>query len=148
VFSAFPVGRLSGTIKHESEKNTLPPLRILLVDDNAQFLDSAARALAAVPAIEIVGRALSGREALEQVMQLQPDLVLMDVAMPNMNGLEATRHIKAQPDAPRVVMLTLYDGPEYRAAAAAVGADDLISKAEFDTQVLPLISALHNEKGT
>ena len=126
----------------------MPPLRILLVDDNAQFLDVAARTLAAVPAIEIVGRALSGRDALEQVTQLQPDLVLMDVAMPNMNGLEATRHIKARPDAPRVVMLTLYDAPEYRAAAEAVGADDFISKAEFDAQVLPLIHALRDEKGT
>ncbi len=95
--------------ERERENNKLPSLRILLVDDNAQFLEVAARTLATVPAIEIVGRALSGRDALEQVTQLQPDLVLMDVAMPNMNGLEATRHIKAQPGAPRVVMLTLHD---------------------------------------
>lgn len=122
------------------------PLRILLVDDNAQFLEVAARTLAAVPSIEIVGRALSGRDALEQVNQLQPDLVLMDVAMPNMNGLEATRQIKAQPNAPRVVMLTLYDASEYRAAAEAAGADDFISKAEFDAQVLPLIHALRDER--
>jgi NarL family two-component system response regulator LiaR len=132
----------------EREKNMLTPLRILLVDDNVQFLDVAARTLAAVPAIEVVGRALSGREALEQVSQLQPDLVLMDVAMPNMNGLEATRHIKARPDAPRVVMLTLHDAPEYRAAAAAVGADDFVSKAEFHARVLPLIHALRDEKET
>jgi NarL family two-component system response regulator LiaR len=122
------------------------PLRILLVDDNAQFLEVAARTLATVPSIEIVGRALSGRDALEQVNQLQPDLVLMDVAMPNMNGLEATRQIKAQPNAPRVVMLTLYDASEYRAAAEAAGADDFISKAEFDAQVLPLIHALRDER--
>jgi len=132
----------------EREKNMLTPLRILLVDDNAQFLEVAARTLATVPAIEVVGRALSGREALEQVSQLQPDLVLMDVAMPNMNGLEATRHIKARPDAPRVVMLTLHDAPEYRAAAAAVGADDFVSKAEFHARVLPLIHALRDEKET
>jgi DNA-binding NarL/FixJ family response regulator len=134
--------------EREREKNKLPPLRILLVDDNAQFLESAARALTAVPSIEIAGRALSGHEALEQVTQLQPDLVLMDVAMPNMNGLEATRHIKARPNAPRVVILTLHDAPEYRAAAEAVGADDFVSKAEFDAQVLPLIHALRDEKGT
>ena len=134
--------------EREREKNKLPPLRILLVDDNAQFLDVAARTLAAVPSIEIVGRALSGRDALEQVTQLQPDLVLMDVPMPNMNGLEATRHIKAQPGAPRVVILTLHDAPEYRAAAEAVGADDFVSKAEFNAQVLPLIRALRDEKGT
>jgi DNA-binding NarL/FixJ family response regulator len=124
----------------------MPPLRILLVDDNTQFLDSAARALATVSSIEIVGRALSGREALEQVTQLQPDVVLMDVAMPHMNGLEATRHLKAQPTAPHVVILTLYDAPEYRAAAAAVGADDFVSKADFAAQVLPLLHTLRDEK--
>jgi len=126
----------------------LTPLRILLVDDNTQFLDVAARTLAAVPSIEVVGRALSGRDALEQVFQLQPDLVLMDLAMPNMNGLEATRHIKARSDAPRVIMLTLHDGPEYRAAAQAVGADDFVSKAEFHVRVLPLIHALRDERET
>jgi NarL family two-component system response regulator LiaR len=124
----------------------MPPLRIFLVDDNPQFLASAVRALATVSAIEIVGQALSGRDAVEQVTQLQPDVVLMDVAMPNMNGLEATRYIKAQPTAPRVVILTLYDAPEYRAAAEAVGADDFISKAEFDAQVLPLIHTLRDKK--
>jgi DNA-binding NarL/FixJ family response regulator len=122
------------------------PLRILLVDDSVQFLDVVARTLATVPAIEIVGRALSGRDALEQVTQLQPDLVLMDVAMPNMNGLEATRRIKTQADAPRVVILTLHDAPEYRAAAEAVGADNFVSKAEFNAQMLPLIRTLCDEK--
>ena len=122
------------------------PLRILLVDDSVQFLDVVARALATVPAIEIVGRALSGRDALEQVTQLQPDLVLMDVAMPNMNGLEATRRIKTQADAPHVVILTLHDTPEYRAAAEAVGADNFVSKAEFNAQMLPLIRTLCDEK--
>ena len=124
------------------------PLRILLVDDSVQFLNVAARSLATVPSVEIVGRALSGRDALAQVTQLRPDLVLMDVAMPNMNGLEATRHIKAQADAPRVVILTLHDTAEYRAAAEAVGADNFVSKAEFNAQVLPLIHTLRDAKET
>jgi DNA-binding NarL/FixJ family response regulator len=124
------------------------PLRILLVDDSVQFLDVVARTLATVPAVEIVGRALSGRDAVEQVTQLQPDLVLMDVAMPNMNGLEATRHIKAQADAPHIVILTLHDTPEYRAAAEAVGADNFVSKAEFNAQMLPLIRTLCDEEDT
>jgi DNA-binding NarL/FixJ family response regulator len=80
------------------------------------------------------------------VTQLQPDLVLMDVAMPNMNGLEATRRIKTQADAPHVVILTLHDTPEYRAAAEAVGADNFVSKAEFNAQMLPLIRTLCDEK--
>jgi DNA-binding NarL/FixJ family response regulator len=87
------------------------------VDDSPEFLELVARCLAVAPHIEIVGRTRSGREALEQVARLQPDLVLMDLAMPGMNGLEATQRIKAQPGAPRVVMLTMYDDPAYRAAA-------------------------------
>jgi DNA-binding NarL/FixJ family response regulator len=120
----------------------MPPIHILLVDDSPEFLESAKRFLAGDPHIEIVGCVLSARDALEQVRQLHPDLVLMDLAMPEMNGLEATRQIKAQPDAPRVVILTLYDNPEYRAAAEAVRADGFVAKSDFGAQLLPLIHTL------
>lgn len=120
----------------------MKPRRVLLVDDNAGFLKTASRFLAAHPEVEIVGRAFSGREALGLVTHLHPDLVLMDLAMPEMGGLEATREIKAQPGAPRVVILTLHDNREYRAAAKAVGADGFISKSEFGAQLLALILAM------
>jgi two-component system response regulator NreC len=94
------------------------------------------------PRIEIVGRAYSGRGALEQVPVLKPDLVLMDLTMPEMNGLEATRALKAQPDGPRVIILTLHDNPEYRAAAEAVRADGFVTKTELDLQLLPMINRL------
>lgn len=138
-------------------------VRILLVDDSLAFLKSAARFLSeeetrlkgspeVAPAtslskLKIVGWALSGREALEQIPQLYPDLVLMDLAMPEMNGLEATRCIKTQPNAPYVIILTLNDSAEYRAAAETVGADGLISKSEFGTALLPLIYSLLIKKG-
>jgi DNA-binding NarL/FixJ family response regulator len=118
------------------------PVHVLLVDDNPEFLETAARFLSVGAHIEIVGRALSGRDALEQVALLHPDLVLMDLVMPEMNGLETTRHIKAQPGAPRVVILTLRDNPEYRVVAEAVGADGFVAKSEFGTQLLPLIHKL------
>jgi CheY-like chemotaxis protein len=121
-------------------------LRILLVDDNPTFLYAATRALTVDPRIEVVGTALSGPEGLELVAQVQPDLVLMDVAMPGMNGLEATRLIKAQPDAPRVVILTSYDISHYRAAAKAAGADRFVSKTDFDTHLLPFIDSILTEE--
>ncbi|MBV8887849.1 MAG: response regulator transcription factor [Chroococcidiopsidaceae cyanobacterium CP_BM_RX_35] len=117
-------------------------MRILLVDDNLAFLESATRFLSEEAQLKIVGQLLSGREALEQIPQLYPDLVLMDLAMPEMNGLEATSWIKKQPNAPYVVILTLNDSAEYRAAAEAVGADGLISKSEFGMKLLPLIYSL------
>lgn len=118
------------------------PIRVLLIDDNPKFLTAAAHFLATIPRVEVVGCGLSGQEGVEQATCLQPDLILMDVAMPGMNGLEATRQIKAKPNAPYIVMLTMYDDPEYRAAAERVGADGFITKSEFGIQLLPLIHTL------
>jgi DNA-binding NarL/FixJ family response regulator len=118
-------------------------VRTLLVDDNPEFLGAAARFLATDPEIEVVGQALSAQKAIEEVTRLQPDLVLMDVAMPEMNGLVATRHIKERPNPPRVIVLTLHDNDEYRAQARAAGADGYVSKSEFGTQLLPLIHTLY-----
>jgi DNA-binding NarL/FixJ family response regulator len=118
-------------------------VRTLLVDDSPEFLGAAARFLAADPQIEIVGSALSARQAIEEAARLRPDLVLMDIAMPEMNGFAATRHIKEQPNPPRIIVLTLYDNDEYRAQAQAVGADGFVAKSEFGTQLLPLIHTLY-----
>ena len=118
-------------------------VRTLLVDDSPEFLGAAERFLATDPEIEIVGCALSARKAIEEVARLQPDLVLMDVAMPEMNGFVATRRIKERPNPPRVIVLTLYDNDEYRVQARAAGADGFVAKSEFGTQLLPLIHTLY-----
>jgi CheY-like chemotaxis protein len=125
-----------------AESIVMKPLRILLVDDSAEFLESAARLLMLHQELCIVGRAASGRSALEQVVDLKPDLVLMDLAMPGMNGLETTRHIKAQPAAPCVVIMTLYDVAEYRAAARAATADGFIAKSSIRSQLMPMLAGL------
>ena len=120
-------------------------LRVLLVDDNLAFLDLVARELAADARLQIVGHAQSAEDALAQVQRAQPDLVLLDIALPGMNGLEATRRIKAQPGAPRVVLVTIHDTPDYRTAGMAAGADGFIAKEEFDTQIASLIEALFGD---
>lgn len=117
-------------------------MRILLIDDSPEFLEVAARYLSSAQDLEVVGKAQSAREGLRQVLRLQPDLVLMDLAMPDMNGLEATREIKTLPSPPRVIILTLYDNPEYRQAAETARADGFIPKSEFASQLLPLIQTL------
>ena len=113
--------------------------------DNVLFLEAASKFLTQAR-LFVAGRATSGREALEQVACLQPDLVLMDVALPDMNGLEATRHIKAQPDPPRVIILTLHDNPAYVTEAHVVGADDLVTKAELGVILLPAIRAIFADR--
>jgi two-component system invasion response regulator UvrY len=117
-------------------------MRIVLVDDSPRFLRLLERALAAEPRLRVVGRARSGAEALAQVARLQPDLVLMDLALPGMNGIEATRRLKAQGGAPQVILVTLYDTPQHRAAAEAAGVDHYLCKATLHTDFWPLLNEL------
>ena len=122
--------------------SAMRPICTLLVDDNSDFLDAAARLLDDIENVAVVGRAASGAEALEQAARLRPDLVLMDWAMPGMNGLEAMRHLKSFEQPPLVVLVTLHDAPPYRAAACEAGADGFVHKAEFHAQVPSLIQEL------
>lgn len=115
------------------------PVRILLVDDSSDFIESAARFLASQSNVEVVGVARSGQEAIRLVELLTPDLVLMDLAMPEMNGLEATRRIKARSHPPCVIVASLYDGSEYRQMAQTAGADEMISKDKVAHALFPAI---------
>ena len=117
-------------------------IRTLLVDDSPEFLRALQRLLSNDPEIQVVDLACSAQDALEKVGQSRVDLVLMDIAMPGMNGLEATRRIKAQANAPHVLLLTLYDSKEYRAAAQEVCADGFVSKLASDDELLPLIHTI------
>ena len=116
-------------------------VRILLVDDSPLFLASTARILAGDPHMDIVGSVLSGPAALEQFSRVDCDLVLLDLAMPQMNGLEVAQRLRALPRPPRIVLLSLEDSPEYRAAAAAC-TDGFIHKSAAASHLLPLIHTL------
>jgi DNA-binding NarL/FixJ family response regulator len=115
-------------------------VRILLVDDNPVFLDAAADLLAGYAGIQVIGQATSGEDAVTQVRVLKPQLVLMDWEMPGLSGLQAMKIIKAFPDAPRVVMVSLHDLAEYRAAAAVHGADGFWSKTELCERVPAMLA--------
>ncbi len=103
-------------------------LRILLVDDHLLFRKGLARLLDAQPDFEVVGEAADGLEAVEQTRALHPDLVLMDIRMPDCDGLEATRRIKAQMPEVRVVMLTVSDDEQDLTTAVRYGADGYLLK--------------------
>ncbi len=103
-------------------------LRILLVDDHLLFRKGLARLLDAQPDFEVIGEAADGLEAVEQTRALHPDLVLMDVRMPNCDGLEATRRIKAQMKDVQVVMLTVSDDERDLTTAVRYGADGYLLK--------------------
>jgi two-component system nitrate/nitrite response regulator NarL len=103
-------------------------LRILLVDDHLLFRKGLARLLDTQPDFEVVGEATDGLEAVEQARSLQPDLILMDISMPNCDGFEATRRIKAQTPEIQVVMLTVSEDESDLAAAVRCGADGYLLK--------------------
>lgn len=117
-------------------------VRVLLVDDNARFLEIEAALLKVNPRFEIVGGALSGRKALAEILRLQPDLVLLDVAMPDLNGLELTRYLKKRSSTPCIIIVTTYDDPEYLQAALEANADGFVAKADLGLKLLPTIYAL------
>jgi DNA-binding NarL/FixJ family response regulator len=117
-------------------------VRLLVVDDSPVFLASAIAFIANLPRFLVVGNAGSGHDAIEQVQLLRPDLVLIDLTMPDLNGLELTRRIKANPNPPRVVIVTLHDLPRYQAAALAAGADAFLVKDEFSRSLETVIRQL------
>jgi two-component system, chemotaxis family, chemotaxis protein CheY len=128
------------------DQELYPPLRVLLVDDNAAFLQAMADLVTTEPCMDVVGCATSGLEALDLVPQLRPDLVLLDFAMPEMNGVETTRCIKTLPNPPQVVILTLYDNKEYRSAAQAAQVDGFIAKSHISNQLTTVVYTLFADR--
>ena len=101
-------------------------ITVLLVDDHEGFINAALRHLRKVEWLEIVGRASNGLEAIERSETLRPDVVLMDLAMPEMGGLQATRLIKTQDAPPFIVIASHFDDAEHREHAMRAGADDFL----------------------
>jgi len=113
--------------------------RILIADDHDLIRDGFQRMLRHEPDLEVVGEAANGRDAIEFCRRLKPDLVLMDVRMPEMDGLEATRAIKAEHPSISVLMVTTYENPNYLLEAIGAGAAGYILK---DTPKREMIEAV------
>ena len=120
----------------------MPAIRVFLVDDSREFVQFTEALLAELTNLEVVGSAHSAEEAFAPIERLRPDLVLMDWTMDGMTGLEATRLLKARPAAPRVVLVTGSDTPEYRKAAEAAQADGFLAKPDLLQGLVPLVGAL------
>ena len=116
-------------------------IRLLLVDDHDAFLNAAERHLRRAEHVAIVGRGRNGIEAVALADELKPDVVVLDLAMPEMGGLQATRLIKAQDDPPFVVIASHFDDAEHREHAQRAGADAFISKLNYIAELLPIIDS-------
>lgn len=122
-----------------SAANDCEPVRALVVDDHALFAEALMLTLGIDDRIQVVGSAASGTEAVSLAQALHPDVILMDVHMPTMDGIEATRHVRRVSPRSRVVVVTAARSPELRAHAMAAGAERLLTK---DTPALGLIDAI------
>lgn len=116
-------------------------IRLLLVDDHDAFMNAAERHLRRVEHVAVVGRGRNGLEAVALADELKPDLVVLDLAMPEMGGLQATRLIKAQDEPPYVVIASHFDDVEHREHAQRAGADAFISKLNYIAELLPIIDS-------
>lgn len=117
------------------------PVSVLVVDDQAPFRAAARLVVRATNGFDVVGEATSGEEALEKVAVLQPRLVLMDINMPGMGGIAATRRITKEPDGPRVMLLSTYDEEDLPADARTCGALAYVHKERFGPDILEQVWA-------
>lgn len=118
-------------------------IRVLLVDDHAIMRDGISALINLQDDIEIVGEASEGKEAIEKVRELVPDVVIMDISMPEMDGLEATRRIKKKNPSVKVLVLTQHDNREYILSTIKSGSDGYLPKRALGSELVAAIHAIH-----
>lgn len=118
------------------------PVRLFLVDDHPLVRDGLRARLDGLPGLRIVGEAGSAAEALVQIDALRPDLLLLDVGMKDMNGIELAALLLQRPAPPHVVMLSMYDNPEYVQRALQAGAQGYVLKDAPASEIVAAIEAV------
>ena len=123
-----------------------PAIRILTVDDHPLFRNGVAALLASQPDLQLVAEAANGREAIQHYRTHRPDVTLMDLQMPEMNGLEATIAIRAEFPEARIIVLTTYAGDVQVLRALQAGARAYLLKTLVDLELLATIRSVHSGK--
>ena len=119
----------------------MTPIRVLIADDHPLFRDGVRVLLDSLPEVEVTGEAGNGEEAVSQAATLQPDVILMDLQMPGMNGIEATRHILQVNPKAGVIVLTMFEDDDSLLAALRAGARGYVLKGADQTELLHAIQA-------
>ena len=116
-------------------------VRVLIVDDQEPFRSAARLVIELTDGFEVAGEAVSGEESLAMVEELEPDLVLMDINLPGIDGIEATRRIAATHPGIGVLVVSTYEATEYEPRALAAGAVAFIGKSDFSPEALDAVMA-------
>lgn len=121
-------------------------IRIILVDDHTIFLDQTSRLLNKEPNVEVVGHAGNGKDAVKLALELQPDIVIMDISMPKLNGIDATKKIKKKMPHAKVLCLTVHSERHYVSAMFRAGAIGYVLKDSPFEEFVRAISIVHSGK--
>lgn len=120
----------------------MDPIRILIADDHRLFREGLRALLGSIAGLEVVGEATTGGEAIRQAQALQPDVMLMDIQMPDMNGIDATRAITAASPHVGVLMVTMFEDDESVFAAMRAGARGYVLKGADQEEIVRVIQAV------
>ncbi len=120
------------------------PIRVLIVDDHALFREGIRALLSRYDDLEVVGEAADGQEAIDQVGRLNPEVVMMDIAMPGLGGLEATLEIKRLFPEVKILILTQYDNREYLYRFLKAGVAGYVLKRSAGTELVAAIRAVYH----
>ncbi|HET7199821.1 MAG TPA: response regulator [Burkholderiales bacterium] len=122
-------------------------IKVMVVDDSRQFASAVAQFLAREGRFDVLASAHSGGEALARAPIERPDLMLIDMSMPGINGLAVATRLNALEVPPKIVMMTLGDGEAYRSGAFAAGADAFLAKKDFARDLPEIVDALFPHSG-
>lgn len=115
--------------------------RVLIVDDNEVLRASIRRVLSKTD-LQVCGEAQNGAEALQMAVERRPDIILLDISMPGLDGLETSRRLRTLPVSPKIVILSNHDVRQFRTAALQAGASGCLDKSRLLNELLPTLHAL------
>jgi len=126
-----------------AKKESAGKIRLLLVDDHPIVLDGLKSHLSAHADLVVAGEATDGEKALRQARQLSPDIILLDISMPRLNGLEFMEALRRESPSARVIVLTMHDSPEYITQTIRLGARGYLLKDTSPAELIRAIKAVH-----
>lgn len=132
----------AATSEVKSHEKAMETCKVLLAENNPRLRQLIAEILASQPGVSLVGEVTDGQEAVRVALATRPDIVLMAIRLPQVSGLDAAQRIVTALSDTKVILLSLFDLPEYRTAALAHGAYDCLTKSALHTNLLPTISRL------
>jgi DNA-binding NarL/FixJ family response regulator len=123
-------------------------VQILIVDDYALVRQGIRAMLSRNPRLKICGEAASGREAIEKVRELKPNLVVLDISMPELNGIDAAREIRKSSPTIKIIILTLHESSQLESAARHAGADEVLTKRMAAESLMRAVDRLFDESAS